>query len=142
MTDRERLLAFFRENPNREVNAYTELVAGGLQILEYTGRISDVREHLGCTCGQDINQCRATEHVQNTRKGYYKFVTAHETHKEPISVSLTSLNAKRNALAAKWISAKEAGNTSLMRIIEIQGRAIKNAIDLEQRKTEVLTALL
>lgn len=141
MTDKDRLLQFFRSNPNREVNAYLEIVGPeGLRILEYTGRISDVREDLGCTCGQDQNSCTASEHIQNTRKGYYRFVTKF-IEKRPVSVPLAELEAKRQALRAKYVEARANKDEMGMKIIEAQGRAVKNAIDLHNRTNSIMSLL-
>lgn len=72
MTDRDRLLAFLKANKGREINAFTEIV-NGLHILEYTGRLTDCRKKIGCTCASGLF-CSAKEHIVNTRKGYYKYV--------------------------------------------------------------------
>ncbi len=76
-SDANRLLAFFRNNPNREINAYVEIVGvDGLRILEYTGRTADARKMIDCHCAKtDPLPCRAKEHIINTRKGYYKYIT-------------------------------------------------------------------
>lgn len=73
MTDVERVLQLFRQYANLEFNH--RKIVDDLRISEYTGRITDAREVLGCTCGKDKNTCAAREHIVNTRKGYYKFIT-------------------------------------------------------------------
>lgn len=134
MTDKQRLLGFFRSNSNREVNAYTEIVGPeGLRILEYSGRISELREDLGCTCGKEPLYCQAQEHILNTRKGYYKFIT-HEIEKPSVSVDLQSLQARRELLAKAWVKAKAEGDTKSLSLIEARGKIIRNAIDYAQVK--------
>ena len=73
MTDTLRVLQLFRQYANLEFNH--RKIVDDLRISEYTGRIVDAREVLGCTCGKDKNTCTAREHIVNTRKGYYKFIT-------------------------------------------------------------------
>jgi len=138
MTDKQRLLGFFRSNPNREVDAYTEIVGvDGLRILEYTGRISDVRKDLGCTCGEEPLYCQATEHIINTRKGYYKFVTK-EVEKPAVEVDLATLQARRELLAKAWVKAKADGDKVTLAIIEGRGKIIRNMIEVARVK-EALT---
>lgn len=73
MTDTLRVLQLFRQYANLEFNH--RKIVDDLRISEYTGRITDAREVLGCTCGKDKDACTAREHIVNTRKGYYKFIT-------------------------------------------------------------------
>jgi len=73
MTDTLRVLQLFRQYANLEFNH--RKIVDDLRISEYTGRITDAREVLGCTCGKDKSTCTAREHIVNTRKGYYKFIT-------------------------------------------------------------------
>lgn len=73
MTDTQRVLQLFKDHANQEINH--RMIVDGLRISEYTGRITDARVELNCTCGKDKTTCTAREHIINTRKGYYKFVT-------------------------------------------------------------------
>lgn len=147
MTDANRLLAFFRDNPNRDV-CCTQLVAGEFyghkKIIEYTGRLKDARDILGCTCGKDKNSCTASEHIINTRKGFYKFVTSVEVIKpreEQIMVTLDELKQRRKALVSEYLEAKKKGDEMHMRIVEIRGKAIKNAIEQQERAELIKSSL-
>jgi hypothetical protein len=140
MTDANRLLAFFRDNPNREI-CCTELVAGQFygtkKIIEYTGRIKDARDILGCTCGEDKHSCTAPEHIVNVRKGFYKFITKVEVvapTQEYFMFTLDEMQKKREELIKKYREAKAKDDKVMMKIIEIQGKAIRNAIDRERIK--------
>lgn len=120
MTDKQRLLEYFKTKPNTEVNAYLEIVASGLRILEYSGRISDIREDLGCTCGKDPAECTASEHILNTRKGYYKFVTY-----EPVwqSVDPVTLEEKLEDLRIAYKNAPDSEKP----LIKARGLALKRS---------------
>lgn len=141
MTDKQRLLAYFKSKPNTEVNAYLEIVASGLRILEYSGRISDIRKDLGCTCGEDQNTCTSREHIRNTRKGFYKFVTGQEEIGEVYMIKFEDLEKRRQKLARQYVEAREKGDEGLMRLIEVQGRAVRRAMDLESTKAAVKKTL-
>ncbi len=108
MTDTQRVLKLFRENPNMELNHRIIVVEMG--ISEYSGRITNAREELGCTCGKDKDACTASEHIVNTRKGFYKFVTSVEVIKpreEQIMVTLDELKQRRKALVSEYLEAKK-----------------------------------
>ena len=72
MTDVQRVEAFLRGTQGAEFNH--RRIVDDMHITEYSGRISDVRKLWGCTCGQDKTRCTSIEHIQNTRKGYYRYV--------------------------------------------------------------------
>lgn len=63
---------FVRNTGGREFH-FNEIVRG-LNIVEYSGRISNVRTLFECTCGKDKKTCTAIEHIQNTRKCYYRYL--------------------------------------------------------------------
>lgn len=135
MTDKQRLLEYFKSKPNTEVNAYTEIVGvEGLRILEYSGRISDLREDLGCTCGKDPAECTASEHILNTRKGYYKFVT----FMQPVwqSVDPQTLEEKLEALRIAYKNAPDSEKP----LIKVRGLALKRSQD-KAIKDQVKSAL-
>jgi hypothetical protein len=147
MTDAKRILALFRQRPNTEI-CCTELVMGQFfgtkKIIEYTGRLKNARDILGCTCGEDKNSCTASEHIVNTRKGFYKFITQVEVVKpreEQVVVNLQELKQRREALRDEYREAKAKGDQMHMKIVEIRGKAIKNAIEQEERSKLIKESL-
>lgn len=137
--DRQRLLSYLRANEGREINAFTEIV-NGLKILEYTGRLTDCRKMIGCTCASNIF-CTSQEHIVNTRKGYYKYIGIKNNKKdkkyrneEDFMVSMDEMKQKREELIKKYRAAKAKGDEAMMKIIEVQGKAIRNAIEREKIK--------
>lgn len=136
MIDRDRLLAYFRDHPNQEI-CCTTLVEGDYygtkKIIEYTGRIKNARDFLGCTCGEEPLYCQADEHIINTRKGYYKFVTQVVEVKElpPFFANRTAiLQAKRDSLAKDWMEANRSGDEVKRKIIETVGKRIRRDLDM------------
>lgn len=134
MTDTQKVLKLFRENPNKELNH--RIIVVDMGISEYTGRIRNARVELGCTCGEDKATCTAPEHIVNTRKGFYKFVTSMDVVKprqEQIMVTLKELKQRRESLVEEYLEAKKRGDQMHMKIVEIRGKAIKNAIEQQER---------
>lgn len=82
MTDVERVENYLRGTQGAEFNH--RRIVDDMRITEYSGRISDVRRKWGCTCGQDKTTCMAIEHVQNTRKGYYRYLCRKLTYEAEI----------------------------------------------------------
>jgi len=124
MTDAERVLQLFRNFSNIEINH--RKIVDDLRISEYTGRIVDAREVLGCTCGKDKDTCTAREHIVNTRKGYYKFVTPTKPFTPPEAPKL-SVEDQLEKLRDQYREAKKRGDEVKMRMIEISANQIKNA---------------
>lgn len=134
MTDTQRVLKLFRENPSMELNHRIIVVEMG--ISEYTGRLKNARDMIGCTCGTDKDTCSASEHIINTRKGFYKYVSDRITEViEPkgTMVNLEELKQKRLELVKKYKQAKSSGNQFQMRLIEAQGKMIRHAIDKHEQ---------
>lgn len=79
MTDRERVLALFR-NSNGILISSSMLIDGQYygtkRIIEYTGRIKDARNEIGCTCGKDQRLCTAQEHIINVKTNWYRYVSS------------------------------------------------------------------
>lgn len=122
--DWQRLQVFFESNEGREVNAYTEIVIN-MRILEYTGRITDLRHHFGCVCASG-QTCYSDKHIVNTRKGYYKYLS--DTTKEIMDTPQDKLADLRQ----QYVEAKKAGDEVKMKLIEIRGRAVKLAIEKQE----------
>jgi hypothetical protein len=76
MTGKKRIPALFRNSNGRLISA-TELVMGeyygSKKIIEYTGRIKDARDEIGCTCGENKNGCQAQEHIVNVKTNWYQY---------------------------------------------------------------------
>lgn len=131
--DRQRLLNYLKANEGREVNAFIEIV-NGLKILEYTGRLTDCRKMIGCTCSSGLT-CTSQEHIINTRKGYYKYIgIKNDKDEEDFMVSMDEMQQKREELVKKYREAKAKDDKVMMKIIEVQGKAIRNAIERERIK--------
>lgn len=124
MTDVERVLQLFRNFANIEINH--RKIVDDLRISEYTGRIVDTREVLGCTCGKDKDACTAREHIVNTRKGYYKFITPVEPFTPPETPKL-SVEDELEKLRDQYREAKKNGDELKMKMILRLVDNIKNA---------------
>lgn len=124
MTDVNRVIQLFKDNPNREINH--RRIVDDLRISEYTGRITDAREILGCTCGKDKTTCQSTEHIVNTRKGYYKFITPVKPFVPPVE---TTIDPQRQLerLREQYREAKKNNDTQSMKMIELMAKNIKTA---------------
>lgn len=71
-TDILRVEEFFRNSKGRLVDL--KEITVGMDITEYSGRISNVRTKWSCTCGQNKLTCEAVEHIKNIRKCKYRYV--------------------------------------------------------------------
>ena len=114
MTDCERVLQLFRNFANIEINH--RRIVDDLRISEYTGRIVDAREVLGCTCGKDKDTCAAREHIVNTRKGYYKFITPVKPFTPPEAPKL-SVEDQLEKLRDQYREARKNGDELKMKMI-------------------------
>lgn len=114
MTDVERVLQLFRQYANLEFNH--RKIVDDLRISEYTGRITDAREVLGCTCGKDKDTCTAREHIVNTRKGYYKFVTPVKPFIPPAE-TLIDPEVQLEKLRGQYREARKNGDELKMKMI-------------------------
>ena len=124
MTDVERVLQLFRQYANLEFNH--RKIVDDLRISEYTGRITDAREVLGCTCGKDKDTCTAREHIVNTRKGYYKFITPVKPFTPPEAPKL-SVEDQLEKLRDQYRDARKNGDELKMKMILRLVENIKNA---------------
>lgn len=124
MTDCERVLQLFRNFANIEINH--RRIVDDLRISEYTGRIVDAREVLGCTCGKDKDTCTAREHIVNTRKGYYKFITPVKPFIPPIE-TLIDPEVQLEKLRNQYREARKNGDELKMKMILRLVENIKNA---------------
>lgn len=126
--DSQKILEYFRRNPNKEINAYLDIVTNGLRILEYSGRISGARDIIDCHCAKgDPIDCTSTEHILNTKKGYYKYITNMTPPKvEPkqFRVSNSDLETRLENLRVEYRSASETKR----KLLEISARRIKEMI--------------
>ena len=145
MNDTQRVMSLFRASKGRMITNH-EIIRGqfyGVKpVLEYTGRISDVRKIFECSCGQDKDACTASEHIISVgnNKFIYKSEQTEEIKKQneirTVSINLNSLKTKLLKLRGEYKSLKE--NDPMRKVIEVRGKAIRNAIDMEmdRRKLE------
>lgn len=138
MNDTQRVIALFRASKGKMITNH-EIIRGqfyGIKpILEYTGRISEARKEFGCTCGQDKDTCTASEHIISVgdNKFIYKSQQTNELKKQeetkPVFIDINELKTKLLQLRSQYKSLKESD--PMRRVIEVRGKAIRNAIDLE-----------
>lgn len=144
MTSKERIYAYLKTLEGREFShrKIIDSAPMGLGISEYSGRFSDLRKDFGCTCGEDPTTCTATEHILNTRKNFYKYISgapkAERTYEYREMPTESDVKAKLNDLRAKYrdIQEKLATANGIMKvnlerdlqIITIQGKALKRAM--------------
>ena len=147
MTDAQRILQLFRTSQGRRISC-AELVEGNYfgskKIIEYSGRITDARKIIGCSCGKDPNSCTASEHILNVKRNWYQYrgsLDVVEVRKEQIMVSVEELEQKRNELATAYREARANGDATRMKILEARGKMIRNSLDLQRKLNEVKTAL-
>lgn len=124
MTDVERVLRLFRDHTNIEINH--RMIVDDLHISEYTGRITDARDKLGCTCGRDKKSCTALEHIVNTRKGYYRFVSKTPVWKPAPVVVTLGVDQQLAKLRQQYKQAKARGDEVQMDVIKRLAERIKN----------------
>lgn len=82
MTHVQKMYQYFKQHEGQEVNHRVFIV--DLVISEYTGRMTDLRRKLGCTCSESQTLCSAFEHVRNTRKNYYMYLNEKSAVKEKL----------------------------------------------------------
>jgi hypothetical protein len=147
MTDAQRVLQLFKTSQGRRISC-AELVEGNYfgskKIIEYSGRITDARKIIGCSCGKDPNACTASEHILNIKRNWYQYrgsLDVVEVRKEQIMVSVEELEQKRNELATAYREARANGDATRMKILEARGKMIRNSLDLQRKLNEVKTAL-
>lgn len=78
LPDWKRILYYLKDRGDKEVNINTLIRGqfyGTKRIIEYTGRISDARKKLGCTCGENTETCKADEHIISTRRNFVKYTS-------------------------------------------------------------------
>lgn len=120
--DGERVLSFFQNHPNEE-RSHREIVVG-MGISAYTERIGDARKIIGCTCQIDAQECEATEHIINTRKGYYKFITSYQ-FASYANVQIKDIENRLAALREAW---KRERNSIKRQIIEARAKSLQLAL--------------
>lgn len=140
MIDRDRILALFRHSGGRLITS-GEMVAGQFYgkkpIIEYTGRITDARNELGCTCGQDQSTCKAQEHIRNVKQNYYQYVSSlpkkpklEPTEEKLAPSNLASAVLQRNQLRKEYKMMIETGRQDTIdaRLILARGKTLSRAI--------------
>ena len=144
MNDTQRVMSLFRASKGRMITNH-EIIRGqfyGVKpVLEYTGRISDVRKIFDCSCGKDKDSCTASEHIISVgdNKFIYKSEQTEEIKRQsetlPVSVNLNSLKTKLLKLRSQYRSLSE--NDPMRKILEVRGKAIRNAIDIEMDRKKL-----
>lgn len=131
MTHADIVEKLFRSSQGRNVNLH-EILAKG--IVEYTGRITDVRKRWGCICGKDSSTCTANEHIVNVKTGWYRYIgkfrevdvvhTNFDTNSRK-----QSLQRRIEELRKQW---KDADSNTKSQI-EREGKLLKVQITLLER---------
>lgn len=87
MSDVDRVLKLFRGSSGRLISSGEIIDAkfdNGKRIVEYTGRITDARERIGCSCGKDPKSCYADEHILNVKTNWYQYRSRRKVEVIPI----------------------------------------------------------
>lgn len=93
-------------------------------IQQYNARIYDAREIFGCKCKFGRNQyCQANEHIISDKDNHFIYLNDGEI--EPMQMLSDDYHQKLQALRTKWLRETDP---SKKKVIEAQGKAIKNAI--------------
>lgn len=152
MTDTERVQQLFEHSGGRIITPMEIITL--VKTVEYTGRISNAREDWNCTCGQDPDSCTAKKHIINIGKNKYVFKgeaaprPAQRPQYDEIP-DITEIESKYNALKAKYRQIKSVHDvrptraTELeLRIIEVQGKALRKSLDSAQQIVTIKEALI
>lgn len=131
MTHADIVERLFRASQGRNVNLH-EILAKG--IVEYTGRIADVRKRWGCICGKDSATCTANEHIVNVKTGWYRYIgkfrEADVVHTNlDINSRKQSLQQRIEGLRKQWKYADSIRKTE----IEKEGKLLKVQLQLIER---------
>lgn len=148
MTDTERVLSLFRRS-NGKLISNSSIVDGKFfgnkPILNWSARITDARDVIGCNCGIDQDSCTAKEHIRNVKKNRYQYVSVNYTpavKSVEVSVDIDVLKIQIEALRTQYSQVK---NPVEKRIIEVRGKALKTALqkqlEANNRKNIVMEAL-
>lgn len=159
MTDKDRILAHFRNSGGRLISC-SELVDGRFygtkRIIEYSGRITDARKEVGCTCGQDKDTCTADEHIRNVKTNWYQYssIKKEEVKNAPtldvngVSIRINNLKADLESYRGLYVKMRAEGNTRELKEIESKAKLKKVQIALlekslpDGRINQVMEALL
>lgn len=143
MTDCERILALFRNSFERRINV-NEIVDGkyfgSKKIIEYSGRITDAREEMGCTCGKDKKSCTASEHIINVKRNWYQYRSDKvEVKKEVVKpVNIAEVTRKLAILKEEY---RKAQNDADKKLIEVRGKALRMSLEDKRLESQVVQAL-
>lgn len=141
MSDKTRLLALFRKSNGRLISS-SEMVDGkfdnGKRIIEYTGRIKDARDAMGCTCGEDPKRCVSKEHIVNVKTNWYQYQSTKTFRAEEIPVikqEKPDYKKMRELLVIEYRNEKDAFKREL---IKQKGLAIKKLIEQQSQDENML----
>lgn len=134
MTHKNRILKLFRNSGGRLISS-SELVMGEYygtkKIIEYTGRITDARRELGCTCGENKHTCQAQEHIVNVKTNWYQYQSSLPQkevvipEREKTMVTYTT-DQQLKKLREQWRQAKLTGDLERMKWTEKMAHRLKN----------------
>lgn len=142
MNDMTRVLLLFRQSAGRMITNH-EIIRGQFfgtkPILEYTGRITDARKEINCTCGKDKKSCIALEHIISVGDNKFIYKSSlvkqipQEIDQEVKKVDINELKAKRIRLLSKYQKLKSEGKKESIdaKIILSRGLLVRNSIDIE-----------
>lgn len=128
-THKQRIYQFLKAHEGKEFN-HRKIIDSppiGLGISEYSGRLTDIREDIGCTCGKDRDTCTATEHIINVRKNFYKYINSRMVKpvaEPPEPIDIGEVKRKLHRLRVEWTK-----NVDKRSIIEIQAKALTNILE-------------
>lgn len=133
MTDVQRVLQLFRTSHGKLISNSTVLEGqyyGTKQILNWSARITDARDLIGCNCGIDQTTCQATEHIRNVKKNWYQYINdKQEVVKAPahVWVNVSEVEQKLAELRKQYVTAPKWRRT----VIEMQAKALKRSLELQ-----------
>lgn len=144
MNDTQRVLKLFRSSEGRVIRN-NEIIQGNFYgtkpVLEYTGRMSDARKIIDCTCGQDKDSCTALEHIISigNNKFIYKKTGFLSTEKPKKTYNFKTASQEIDASEQlRKLEAKLESEPNKKQFILMQIRMVKNVIAQQTESSELI----
>lgn len=142
MSDVDRVLKLFRQSNGRLISS-SEIVDArfdnGKRIIEYSGRITDARERMGCSCGKDPKSCYSQEHIVNVKTNWYQYRSSRKVAEVIPTLQLRPDYMKqREKLREQY---RKETDLFKKEIIKQKGLAISALIDKQKQEDEFVESI-
>lgn len=142
MSDKTRLLALFRRSNGRLISS-SEMIDGkfdsGKRIIEYTGRLKDARDAMGCTCGDDPKRCVSGEHIVNVKTNWYQYQSTRVIRDEEIPTLKPEKPDYKKMRELLVIEYKKESDPFKKQLITQKGLALKSLIEQQEQSKELIS---